>query len=96
MHGASVSLLSLSTSMVFSMLSVSCVGKILPPSTMASSFHLPFSSIHDHQLEEVYVNEVHLTFFATYMANIEESHPRATESLEQGAISVARSFIPCC
>ena len=51
---------------------------------------------HDHQLEEVYVDEAHLTFFATFMANIEESHPGATELLEQGAISVARSFIPDC
>ena len=30
------------------------------------------------------------------MANIEESHPGATELLERGAISVARSFIPGC
>ena len=42
------------------------------------------------------MDEVHLTFFATFMANIEESHPGATEVLERGAISVARSFIPDC
>ena len=42
------------------------------------------------------MDKVHLTFFATSMANIEESHPGATELLEQGAISVARSFVPDC
>ena len=42
------------------------------------------------------MDEVHLTFFATFMANIEESHPGATELLERGAISVARSFLPGC
>ena len=30
------------------------------------------------------------------MANIEESHPGATELLERGAISGPRSFIPGC
>ena len=36
----------------------------------------------------------YLTFFAVFLANIESSHPGATEMLEQGAFSVARSFIP--
>ena len=36
----------------------------------------------------------YLTFFAVLLANIECSHPGATEMLEQGAFSVARSFIP--
>ena len=38
----------------------------------------------------------YLTFFAIFMANIEESHPGATELLEREAIRVARSFIPGC
>ena len=42
------------------------------------------------------MEEAHLTFFATFMANIEESLPGATEILERGAISVASSFIPGC
>ncbi|XP_067659430.1 uncharacterized protein [Haliotis asinina] len=36
----------------------------------------------------------YVTFFAMFIANIEESHPGATELLKRGAISVARSFIP--
>ena len=36
----------------------------------------------------------YLTFFAVFLANIECSHPGATEMLERGAFSVARSFIP--
>jgi hypothetical protein len=36
----------------------------------------------------------YLTFFSIFMANIEETHPGATALLQQGAISVARSFIP--
>ena len=36
----------------------------------------------------------YLTFYSTYLANIEESHPGATEILKQGAMSVARSIIP--
>ena len=39
-------------------------------------------------------NGCYLTFFAVFLANIESSHPGATEMLEQGAFSVARSFIP--
>ena len=42
------------------------------------------------------MDEIHLTFLATSMANIEKSHPGATELVERGAISVARSFIPGC
>ena len=36
----------------------------------------------------------YLTLFAVFLANIEESHPGATQLLEGGAISVARSLIP--
>ena len=36
----------------------------------------------------------YLTFFAVFLANIECSHPGATEMLERGAFSVARSFTP--
>jgi len=36
----------------------------------------------------------YLTYFSTFIANIEVSHPGATELLRRGAISVARSFIP--
>jgi len=36
----------------------------------------------------------YLTYFSTFLANIEVSHPGATELLKRGAISVARSFIP--
>ena len=36
----------------------------------------------------------YLTFFSVFLANIEESHPGATELLKGGAISVARSMIP--
>ncbi len=36
----------------------------------------------------------YLTFFSVYVANIDESHPGASEMLKRGAISVARSFIP--
>ena len=36
----------------------------------------------------------YLTFFAVFLANIECSHPGATEMLEHGAFSVARSFTP--
>lgn len=36
----------------------------------------------------------YLTFFSTFLANIELSHPGATELLKRGAISVAQSFIP--
>ena len=36
----------------------------------------------------------YLTFFSVFLANIECSHPCATEMLEQEAFSVARSFIP--
>lgn len=32
----------------------------------------------------------YLTYYSTYLANIEESHPGATEILKQGAISMAR------
>ena len=36
----------------------------------------------------------YLTFFAVFQANVEETHPGATRLLENGAFSVARSFIP--
>ncbi len=36
----------------------------------------------------------YLSFYALYLANIENSHPGATDMLRSGAISVARSFIP--
>lgn len=36
----------------------------------------------------------YLTFFSVFVANIEDSHPGATDVLQRGAISVARSFIP--
>ena len=36
----------------------------------------------------------YLTFFAVFLANIECCHPGATEMLEGGAFSVARSFTP--
>lgn len=36
----------------------------------------------------------YLTFFGLFIANIEVSHPGATELLKRGAFSVARSFIP--
>lgn len=36
----------------------------------------------------------YLTFFSVFVANIEETHPGATDVLQRGAISVARSFIP--
>ena len=36
----------------------------------------------------------YLTYFSTYIANIEASHPGAAALLQRGAISVARSFIP--
>ena len=36
----------------------------------------------------------YLTFFSLFIANIEISHPGATELMKRGAISVARSFIP--
>ena len=36
----------------------------------------------------------YLTFFAVFLANIEQTHPGARTLLEKGAFSVARSFIP--
>lgn len=36
----------------------------------------------------------YLSYFSIFIANIEVSHPGATELLKRGAISVARSFIP--
>ena len=36
----------------------------------------------------------YLTYFSTFLANIEESHPGATDLIKRGAMSVARSFIP--
>lgn len=36
----------------------------------------------------------YLTFFSVYLANIEDTHPGATELLKLGAISVARSNLP--
>ena len=38
--------------------------------------------------------ERYLTFFSVFLANLEESHPGATELLQRGATSVSRSFIP--
>ena len=35
-----------------------------------------------------------MTFFAVFLANIEQTHPGARTILEKGAFSVARSFIP--
>lgn len=36
----------------------------------------------------------YLTYFSFFLANIEQTHPGATELLKQGAVSVARSFVP--
>ena len=36
----------------------------------------------------------YLTFFAVFLANIDETHPGASELLKAGAISVARSLVP--
>lgn len=36
----------------------------------------------------------YLTYFVMFLCNIESSHPGATSLLKQGAISIARSFIP--
>ena len=36
----------------------------------------------------------YLTFFALFLANIDETHPGASELLKAGAISVARSYVP--
>jgi hypothetical protein len=36
----------------------------------------------------------YLTFFSVFLANIEISHPGATDLLKRGAISVARYFVP--
>ena len=36
----------------------------------------------------------YLTYFSTFMANIEITHPGSTELIKLGAMSVARSFIP--
>jgi hypothetical protein len=36
----------------------------------------------------------YLTFFSVFLANIEISHPGATDLLKRGAISMARSFVP--
>ena len=36
----------------------------------------------------------YLTFFAVFLANIEQTHPGARSLLEKGAFSVARSFVP--
>jgi hypothetical protein len=36
----------------------------------------------------------YLTFFSVFLANVEETHPGATQLLEGGAFSVARSLIP--
>lgn len=36
----------------------------------------------------------YLSYFSMQLCNIETSHPGATELMKQGAISVARSFIP--
>lgn len=36
----------------------------------------------------------YLTFFAVFLANIDETHPGACELLKAGAISVARSLVP--
>ena len=36
----------------------------------------------------------YLTYFSVFLANIEVSHPGATDLIKRGAMSVARSFIP--
>ena len=36
----------------------------------------------------------YLTYFSVFVANLDETHPGASELLKRGAISVARSFIP--
>ena len=36
----------------------------------------------------------YLSYFSVFVANLDESHPGATELLQRGTISVARSFIP--
>ncbi|KAG1683376.1 hypothetical protein GQR58_010026 [Nymphon striatum] len=36
----------------------------------------------------------YLTYFSVFLANVEETHPGATELVRLGAISVARSFVP--
>ena len=36
----------------------------------------------------------YLTFFSTFLANLDESHPGGSDLLRAGAISVARSFVP--
>ncbi len=36
----------------------------------------------------------YLTFFSVFLANVEETHPGASELLKAGAISIARSFVP--
>ena len=36
----------------------------------------------------------YLTYFSTFIVNIEATHPGADALLKRGAISVARSFIP--
>ena len=36
----------------------------------------------------------HLTFHSVFIANIDDTHPGASDLLKRGAISVARSFIP--
>ena len=36
----------------------------------------------------------YLTFFSVFLANIEISHPGATDLLKRGAINLARFFVP--
>ena len=36
----------------------------------------------------------YLSFFSVFLANVDETHPGASELLTGGAISVARSFVP--
>ena len=36
----------------------------------------------------------YLTYFSAFLANIDETHPGASDLIKQGAFSVARSFIP--
>ena len=36
----------------------------------------------------------YLTYFSVFVANLDETHPGASELLKRGAISLARSFIP--
>ena len=36
----------------------------------------------------------YLTFFSVFLANIDYSHPGASELIQSGAFSVARSFVP--